>query len=81
MLIVQDVRRRVEREREIGEAQERFRRAFEDAPIGMAVAALDGRFLEVNQALCAITGYTSEQLTGTTFSMITHPEDVPRICR
>ena len=30
--------RRVEREREIGEAQERFRRAFEDAPIGMAVA-------------------------------------------
>ncbi|MBA3748812.1 MAG: PAS domain S-box protein, partial [Solirubrobacterales bacterium] len=76
MLIVQDVRRRVEREREIGEAQERFRRAFEDAPIGMAVAALDGRFLEVNQALCAITGYTSEQLTGTTFSMITHPEDV-----
>ena len=38
MLIVQDIRERVEREREIGEAQERFRRAFEDAPIGMAVA-------------------------------------------
>ena len=76
MLIVQDIRPRVEREREIGEAQERFRRAFEDAPIGMAVATLDGRFLEVNQALCAITGYTPQQLTGTTFSRITHPEDV-----
>jgi diguanylate cyclase (GGDEF)-like protein/PAS domain S-box-containing protein len=77
MLIVQDIRPRVEREREIGEAQERFRRAFEDAPIGMAVATLDGRFLEVNQALCAITGYSAAELTGTTFSIITHPEDVP----
>ena len=76
MLIVQDIRPRVEAEREIGEAQERFRRAFEDAPIGMAVASLDGRFLEVNQALCALTGYTAAELTGTTFSIITHPEDV-----
>jgi diguanylate cyclase (GGDEF)-like protein/PAS domain S-box-containing protein len=76
MLIVQDIRARVERDREIGEAQERFRRAFEDAPIGMAVADLDGRFLEVNQALCAITGYTAEELTGATFSAITHPDDL-----
>ena len=76
MLIAQDIRERVEREREIGEAQERFRRAFEDAPIGMAVADLTGRFLEVNQALCVITGYTAEELTGTTFSSITHPDDL-----
>jgi diguanylate cyclase (GGDEF)-like protein/PAS domain S-box-containing protein len=76
MLIAQDIRERVEREREIGEAQERFRRAFEDAPIGMAVADLDGRFLEVNQALCAITGYALDELPGKTFSTITHPDDL-----
>ncbi|HUR87330.1 MAG TPA: EAL domain-containing protein [Solirubrobacteraceae bacterium] len=76
MLIAQDVSERVARNRKIGEAQERFRRAFEDAPIGMAVADLDGRFLEVNQALCAITGYAPEELAGTTFSAITHPDDV-----
>jgi diguanylate cyclase (GGDEF)-like protein/PAS domain S-box-containing protein len=64
MLIVQDVSARVARNREIG------------APIGMAVSTLDGRFLEVNQALCAITGYTPEELTGTTFSRITHPDDL-----
>ncbi len=63
-------------ERQVGEAQERFRRAFEDAPIGMAVADLDGRFLEVNQALCAITGYTAQELAGTTFASITHPDDL-----
>jgi diguanylate cyclase (GGDEF)-like protein/PAS domain S-box-containing protein len=76
MLIAMDISHRVEREREIGEAQERFRRAFEDAPIGMAVADLDGQFVEVNQALCAITGYEADELTGTTFSAITHPDDL-----
>ena len=77
MLIAQDISDRVERTREIGEAQERFRRAFEDAPIGMAVADLDGRFVEVNLALCAITGHAPDELTGTTFSSITHPDDLP----
>ena len=76
MLIAQDVRERVEREREIGEAQERFRRAFEDAPIGMAVADLDGTYLEVNQALCTITGYRAAALCGRHFSSITHPDDL-----
>ena len=76
MLIAQDVHERVEREREIGEAQERFRRAFEDAPIGMAVAGLDGIYLDVNQALCEITGYRAEQLCGMHFATITHPDDL-----
>ncbi|MGH2919680.1 MAG: diguanylate cyclase [Solirubrobacteraceae bacterium] len=56
--------------------QERFRRAFEDAPIGMAVGDLDGRFLDVNQALCAITGYSRDELCGSSFSAITHPDDL-----
>ncbi len=76
MLIAQDVHERVDREREISEAQERFRRAFEDAPIGMAVADLAGNYLEVNQALCAITGYSAGALCGMHFASITHPEDV-----
>jgi len=76
MLIAMDITDRVERQRAIGEAQERFRRAFDDAPIGMAVADLDGQFLEVNQALCAITGYLAEELTATKFSAITHPDDL-----
>jgi diguanylate cyclase (GGDEF)-like protein/PAS domain S-box-containing protein len=76
MLIVQDVRARVARRREIEEAQERFRRAFEDAPIGMAVCDLEGRFLELNQALSTITGYEPVELIGRTFSAITHPDDL-----
>jgi len=76
MLIAQDVHDRIERERAFGEAQERFRRAFDDAPIGMAVIDVEGGFLEVNQALCAITGRPAEELCATTRMAITHPDDV-----
>jgi len=76
MLIAQDVHGRVERERELGEVQERFRRAFDDAPIGMAVTDIEGGFLEVNQALCAISGHSAQDLCATTRMAITHPDDV-----
>src|SRR5262249_18297526 len=53
-----------------------FRTAFEAAPIGMALAELDGRFIQVNDALCAITGYTRDELESMTFVELSHPSDV-----
>src|SRR5262249_16057885 len=44
------------------ESEERFSRAFEDAPIGMALIALDGRPLRVNRAMCQMLGYEREEL-------------------
>jgi PAS domain S-box-containing protein len=58
------------------EPQQRFRNAFENAPIGMALAGLDGRFLDVNRALCELLGYSPEQLSRLTVQEITHPLDV-----
>jgi diguanylate cyclase (GGDEF)-like protein/PAS domain S-box-containing protein len=58
------------------EAEERFRRAFEDAPIGMALVGLDGRWLQVNRRLCEITGYSEAELLDRTFADITHPDDL-----
>ncbi len=58
------------------EAQRTFRAAFEQAPIGMALVGLDGRFLQVNDALCAMTGVPPEALTGSSIADITHPDDV-----
>jgi diguanylate cyclase (GGDEF)-like protein/PAS domain S-box-containing protein len=57
-------------------AEDRFRSAFELAPIGMALVALDGLFTKVNPALCAMLGYTADELLRTTFQDLTHPDDL-----
>jgi PAS domain S-box-containing protein len=58
------------------ESEERFRLTIDEAPIGMARVALDGRFVQVNHALCEIVGYEADELTGLTFQAITHPDDL-----
>ena len=57
------------------QSEERFRTAFDHAPIGMDLVDLEGRFLQVNAALCELTGYTEEELLSRTFQDITHPDD------
>ena len=58
------------------ESEQRFRRSFDDAAVGMALVAPDGRFLRVNRSLCEILGYPERDLLGKTFQDITHPEDL-----
>jgi diguanylate cyclase (GGDEF)-like protein/PAS domain S-box-containing protein len=58
------------------ESEERFRRTFEDSPLGMAVVGLDFKFVTVNSALCRMLGYSADELTALTFPQITHPEDL-----
>lgn len=58
------------------ESEQRFSLTIDEAPIGMALVALDGRFTRVNRVLCEIVGYTPDELTGLTFQAITHPEDL-----
>jgi diguanylate cyclase (GGDEF)-like protein/PAS domain S-box-containing protein len=65
-------------EEALRESQERFRSTFEFAAIGMAVVGLEGRWLEVNSALCEITGYSDQELMRLTFQDITHPDDLER---
>ncbi|HSZ14739.1 MAG TPA: EAL domain-containing protein [Solirubrobacteraceae bacterium] len=58
-----------------------LRGAFDDAPIGIALVAIDpardGRFLQVNRALCELTGYSLEELRRTDVSALVHPHDLP----
>jgi PAS domain S-box-containing protein/diguanylate cyclase (GGDEF)-like protein len=73
---VQDVSERRESAQRLRAAERLFRTAFENAPIGMALLALDGAFLEVNEVLCAITGYDAGALLARTSHDVTHPADL-----
>jgi diguanylate cyclase (GGDEF)-like protein/PAS domain S-box-containing protein len=75
---IEDVTERRRNEDALREAEDRFRSAFDEAPIGMAMNAVDGRFLRVNRALCEITGYSRDQLEATDYRSITHPDDLAR---
>src|SRR5262249_35927070 len=61
---------------QLRESEERFRLTIDEAPIGMALVALDGRFGRVKRVLCELTGYTADELTQLTFQDITHGEDI-----
>jgi len=65
-----------ERVRRMAEQEARFRGAFEAAPAGMALVALDGTWLDVNESLAAMLGRPAAELIGCSFTALSHPEDV-----
>lgn len=53
-----------------------FRRAMENAPIGMALVDLEWRLMEVNRAFAELMGSSVAALKGTPFSALSHPHDL-----
>jgi len=60
---------------ELRASEERFRAAFEGAPIGMGLSTVNGRWLEVNDALCELLGRTQAQLLRQPLWDLVHPAD------
>jgi PAS domain S-box-containing protein len=58
-------------------SEDRFRSAFDNASIGMALTTIDGDWEQVNPALCRILGYTKEELLGRSFQEISYRDDIP----
>ncbi len=64
-------------EEALQQSEERFRTIFEMAAVGMAqVDSTTGQFIKVNQRYSDIVGYSKEDMQGTTFLKITHPDDL-----
>jgi PAS domain S-box-containing protein len=73
-----DITERKQTENALRRSEERFRKIFEEGPLGMAIVGLDYHLVKVNAMLCQMLGYTQQELTNLTFAQVTYPEDVDK---
>jgi PAS domain S-box-containing protein len=78
LLIVEarDITKSKRTEEALRESEDRFRKIFEDGPLGMARVGRDYRFVMVNRRFCEMLGYTEGELLTMTFADVTHPGHV-----
>ena len=58
------------------ESEDRFRRIFEESPVGIGISTPDSKLTNVNPAFSKILGYTRAELIGVSYRELTHPDDV-----
>ena len=76
LTVAHDVTERRRTELALRESEGRFSGAFTHSPIGTALVSPEGRWLQVNPALCQMIGYSEAELLARSFQDITHPEDL-----
>ncbi|MFN7931510.1 MAG: EAL domain-containing protein [Blastocatellia bacterium] len=64
---------------ELEESEGRFRSAFDHTAVGMALVEPSGNIVQVNQALCQITGHNEAELLRSTFSVLTHHAETEKV--
>lgn len=79
LVIVRDISKRHRAEAALLDSEERFRSAFENASIGMALIALNGRWLKVNPSLCEMLDYSEVELLEMNATAFVHPEDLDHL--
>jgi PAS domain S-box-containing protein len=72
--IIRDVTERKRAEEAFQESEERYRKMFENSPLGMVLSTPDLRFFSVNPAWVTMTGYSEKELLEMSFKDITHPD-------
>jgi PAS domain S-box-containing protein len=70
-----DITERKEGDHALHDAAERFRAAFEEAPVGIALVGTDSTVVDVNRRLCSLGGWRRDELVGRPLARIAHAED------
>lgn len=75
VVVLRDVTERLRHEERLRASEQRFRSAFDHAPLGMALVSLDGHFIQVNDALCRLLNGDAARFKGCLHQDLTHPDD------
>ena len=75
-VMLTDITERKEIENALRESEQALRLTFNQAAVGIARVGTDGTWLEVNQKLCDIVGYSKDELLKLSFQNLTHPDDL-----
>jgi two-component system, cell cycle sensor histidine kinase and response regulator CckA len=70
---LQDITERKQAERSLQEMAAQLRLTLHQAPVGIALASFDGRYLLTNAAFCRFLGYSEEELRGRQLSEFINP--------
>ncbi len=73
--IVTDITQQKQAETALQESEERFRKVFEEGPLGVVLAGLDLGIQHVNKRLCDMLGYSEDETIGLGIRGISHPDD------
>ncbi len=73
-----DVTEKKQEEKKLYEATSLNRVLVDHAPLGIALSDPEGNWIRVNDAFCKMLGYTQEELTNSSFSMITREDEIEK---
>jgi len=76
LAVIRDVSERQRVHASLLESEERFRKSFENASIGMTVTELDGKFRLVNSAWCKMIGFSEQEILNKTIADVTYSDDI-----
>src|SRR5262249_5140793 len=73
--VVRDITEPKRAQEALRHSEERFRKVFEEGPMGLALIGTNYRVVKINRALSRMTGYTEAELMSKSFQELTHPDD------
>ena len=76
VILFRDVTQQVSAQAKLQASEQLFRATFENASVGIAHVAHDGRLLRINSKFCRMVGYSAAELLFNQYKKITHPDDL-----